>query len=508
MSNIEKVSEEDKVKEEQADEFVVEDIPPYVLKNQGIVSDTQKKKRKKIIWSVAIAALVLIILAVIYASGVVKRKNVFEKNTTINGVDVSGKTLDEARVLIYEAGNTYSLEIKFKNGTHTLKINDADLDIVFDGDIKEFFDRQNPYKWPLNIGKIYSYELNYHIQYTEDRIKKFIDEFPEMDEDNMIPSKDAIVTMKDGEAQIIADEEGTELDKEKVYQLILDALSNEASSVDIADGNCYVPAEFDADSSYIQNSLENAEKFLALNCYYMKQSSPAAKISKEELCEMGSVDDEGNIVVNREAVAAYIASLAKLYPEQVQTSQTISFLNHRGVKKSISTRKMDWVFDIDTEIAELYNNLSSMTDFTRAPVFKSLENEQDTEVSVGDTYLEIDLGEQRVYFYRNRHVVYSTLCVSGCESLGMSTPAGYYVMGKPETNARLVGEGNAYDTRVAYWMPFINQEIGLHDASWKTEFGGDIYKYNGSHGCINLSTDAAKTLFSMVYEGLPVIVYN
>ena len=59
---------------------------------------------------------------------------------------------------------------------------------------------------------------------------------------------------------------------------------------------------------------------------------------------------------------------------------------------------------------------------------------------------------------------------------------------------------------VSYWMPF-NGNIGMHDASWRSSFGGDIYKTNGSHGCINLPVSVAQELYGYVEKGTPVICY-
>ena len=56
-------------------------------------------------------------------------------------------------------------------------------------------------------------------------------------------------------------------------------------------------------------------------------------------------------------------------------------------------------------------------------------------------------------------------------------------------------------------MPF-NGGIGFHDASWRTEFGGTIYKTNGSHGCVNLPKEAAKQIFLNIDQGTMVRVHN
>ena len=59
----------------------------------------------------------------------------------------------------------------------------------------------------------------------------------------------------------------------------------------------------------------------------------------------------------------------------------------------------------------------------------------------------------------------------------------------------------------AMWMPF-NGGIGFHDASWREKFGGTIYQYAGSHGCINLPVEKAKLLYEKVYKGMPVLCHN
>jgi len=56
-------------------------------------------------------------------------------------------------------------------------------------------------------------------------------------------------------------------------------------------------------------------------------------------------------------------------------------------------------------------------------------------------------------------------------------------------------------------MPF-NGGVGLHDASWRSTFGGKIYVTGGSHGCINLPRSAAETIYNNISAGTPVLVYN
>ena len=55
-------------------------------------------------------------------------------------------------------------------------------------------------------------------------------------------------------------------------------------------------------------------------------------------------------------------------------------------------------------------------------------------------------------------------------------------------------------------MPF-NWDIGMHDATWRGSFGGGIYKYDGSHGCVNMPYSVAEAIFNNIEAGTPVVCY-
>ena len=48
---------------------------------------------------------------------------------------------------------------------------------------------------------------------------------------------------------------------------------------------------------------------------------------------------------------------------------------------------------------------------------------------------------------------------------------------------------------------------GIHDMN-RPAFGAQIYKYAGSHGCINTPLENAETIYKNVSVGTPVIVWG
>ena len=110
---------------------------------------------------------------------------------------------------------------------------------------------------------------------------------------------------------------------------------------------------------------------------------------------------------------------------------------------------------------------------------------------------------QHLYFYKDGQLFLESDVVSGKND---GTPTGTYSFTYKERYATLNGEN--YSSPVSWWMPF-SGNVGLHDASWRTNFGGTLYKSGGSHGCINLPIKTAKAIYENIDASTAaVIVYK
>lgn len=122
----------------------------------------------------------------------------------------------------------------------------------------------------------------------------------------------------------------------------------------------------------------------------------------------------------------------------------------------------------------------------------------------GYSCVEVSIPEQMMYCYIGSNLMLASPCVTGRPG-GRATTPGHWHINSKERSRYLTGPG--YKSWVNYWMPFHGGQ-GLHDATWRGAFGGNIYTYGGSHGCVNLPLDVAAKLYSLVHVGMPVIVHN
>lgn len=124
---------------------------------------------------------------------------------------------------------------------------------------------------------------------------------------------------------------------------------------------------------------------------------------------------------------------------------------------------------------------------------------------IGNTYIEIDISDQKLKYFKNNKKVLSTDVVTGKDST--PTVEGLYDVYQKCTDVTMVGRNNSYTSYSKYVLKFFKAYY-IHDASWRSDFGGEIYKYNGSHGCVNTPYKKVKRLFKIADLHTPVLIHK
>lgn len=177
-----------------------------------------------------------------------------------------------------------------------------------------------------------------------------------------------------------------------------------------------------------------------------------------------------------------------------------TFKTTSGKEIKLSTGTYGDIIDVDAEVEYI---MSSLKDFKseedRLPCYTL-----DLPDKIGDTYVEVSIEKQHLWYYIDGKLKMESSVVTGTKGKH-DTPRGIYYISEKIPGKYLVGTG--YRTWVNRWMRLTNTGIGLHDATWRGNFGGSIYTYSGSHGCINLPSSFAYKLFDAVERKTVVIIY-
>ena len=423
-------------------------------------------------------------------------------HTAVNGMDVTGKTADEVKELISGDVKDYRLALQLRGGEQEyLEGSSIGLHTVFDGRLEEIIHQQNPYAWPRYLLKGPSYEIRAMIDYDRELVKKDLEAMDCFRPDLVTAPEDAQLSdyIEDRGYEIIPETEGNMLDFSKTEEAVCRAVDGLLTELDLESLGCYKAPAVTAEDESLIAARDKRNHYVNTSITYMF-GAESQVLDGATIHQWLRTNEDQEVWLDTDSISGYVADLGRRYDTAYKKR---SFQTSYGPTVEVSGA-YGWRINQKEETAQLTALLESGETAVREPVYSQKAASRQGN-DYGSTYAEVNLTAQHLYFYKEGQKLLESDFVSGNVAKGHTTPAGLFSLTYKQRDAVLRGEG--YASPVKYWMPF-NGGIGFHDASWRSSFGGAIYKTGGSHGCINMPYAAAKTLFENVYAGMPVICYN
>lgn len=494
------VSRAKKIRKKGAEERIKTEASPDVQPGKSHKKPAGKKAG---LAAACAAAVILMAGGGVYAAMAQRYKAAFFPNTQINGLDASGKTMEEVKNMIASGINGYTLTIEMRDGqTEQITGEEIGLHAEFDGSLEKVLETQNPYAWldyQLNPA---SYSIDTMVLYDEAALESRLESLFFLDPAQMKePVNAAVSEYVPGQGyHVIPEEAGTVVDEAVFREKLGEALKTLTESLSLEEIGAYKEAEIKQDNPKLLELVNTMNRYAGVTVTY-QFGSQTEVLNGDRIHDWLTFDEAGNVAVDAEQAAAYVAELAASYNT---SNKAKTFKTSYGPTITVKGGTYGWKINQSEETAELLALIAAGESQTREPVYSQKGASRDGN-DYGTTYVEINLTGQHLYMYKEGKLVVESDFVSGNLSRGWGTPAGTYPLTYKQRNAVLKGEN--YRTPVDYWMPF-NGGIGMHDATWRTSFGGTIYKTSGSHGCINLPHNVAKIIYENIQAGMPVICYN
>ena len=473
---------------------------------------TDKDNGKQKMW-IMITVIIVFFAMAGYAGMSYYYSDRFFRGTTINGINCSGKTSEEAEQAVAKKAEDYLLEVKARN-LKSQSINGKLIGYryVSDGSISQYLDEQKPYKWVQGFWKKQNYTAKENMIYDKVKLKEQLEKLECVKKENQIAPENAYVSFSNSEFTIVPETEGSELNAREAYQMISGAIDNEAADVDLGSNpKAYKEADVTRDSSELQNMVNTYKNLTKANITYTF-GDETVTLDGNTIKNWLQFDEKGQLLPDDEAfrqhAVDYVAQLAADH-DTVGTERQFQTTSGRTVY--VYGSSYGWKIDQDKEAAQLMQEIQSGTQTTREPVYSMRANAHGIN-DLGDTYIEVDLTEQYMWYYQNGNIIFQSEIVSGLPGdPDRKTPPGIFTLNSKSSPSVLRGEMTAngtysYEQPVTYWMPF-NGGIGFHDADWQPYFGGDRYLTGGSHGCINLPPENAGQLYSLIQYDVPIICF-
>lgn len=461
--------------------------------------------RKRTIW--ILAAVLVLAAAVLGAYTVIGsyyRTHFFE-HTSVNGIDISDLTAPEAEALIAEQAEDYRVTVRTKEDTQeVIEGSDIGYRFVSNGEVQEFLESQNVFAWlPAYLGSGSDYTMEAAVTYDKALLRQAAGALACMQEENVTAPADARVErQEDGTWGIVPEVEGNQPDAQKVLALLEDTVDNGGREIDLEEADCYRKPAVRSEDGALRAEAAIMNRYSSITVTYDLGGGVTETLDAATTSSWFSLDENRQPAFDREAVAAWVNQLADKYDT---IGRFLPFVTSNGETVYPESRTYGWQMDREGETEALYQLLLAGDSAQRSPLW--LEGAQTRgDNDIGNTYVEIDYTNQRLWYYKDGALLVETPVVTGNVGAGTPSPEGVFCLVGKSEDETLVGEG--YKTPVEYWMPFYGG-VGIHDAdSWRTVYGGDIYQWSGSHGCINTPTAQVAVLYQNIEVGTPVICYS
>jgi lipoprotein-anchoring transpeptidase ErfK/SrfK len=448
-----------------------------------------------------VAGIVLVVVLLAYFGIQYYFADRYYYGTHINGVDVSFKTLAESEALLKSEVENYVLEIKGRDvASETITAADAGLELKPENKLLTLKAEQNASSWFLSLFSAQHLNLDDVVVYDEDKLSNRISDLECLDPANVTEPKSAYILFEGSEYRIAPEVTGNSLNEEKLIEAIKAAINSEEGSIDLDEKGLYDKPAYTSESPEVKSALELAGKYASSGITYERSGNDivadAALIS-----QWVTIDERFNVSIDEAKVSQFVDELAGKY-NTYKTPR--SFKTSLGTTVTISRGDYGWRINTQAEKDVILKAVADGQKIVREPEYLQKAASHGA-ADYGSTYLEISLSAQHAWFYKNGVLIAHGDIVTGDVENGTTTPTGIYRLKYKDKDATLRGED--YESDVAYWMPF-NGDVGFHDASWRSKFGGDIYLTNGSHGCVNAPYNLAQAVFNNISAGNAVIVYR
>lgn len=452
-----------------------------------------KNKLKKFIPIIIIGTLALVyVLISLYFN------NAFLPNTYFNNINYGGKTVSSV-IYDFENQTEYMLTLEKNDGsTETITADKFDYKTNVITDVQKIKDEQNGFMWILSLFSETKHKIEVDVTYNEEKLSTLVQNLKCVTSVKATEPVNAYVSKTENGYEIIPEQEGSKINIDILREAIINAVSNNETTLNLSANDCYYKPEITTESSEIKNVMAIVDKINSITITF-DFSDRKEILTSDIIGKWITIDTNNEIQVDESKAKQYIINLAAKY-DTYQTER--EFTTTDGEVITVGGGIYGWQTDVSASTEKLIKTIKECESTTIEPEY-SIECICRDEYDIGDTYVEISIEKQKMWFYKNGKLLVETDVVTGLTNGKRDTPTGVFCIWSREKDRTISNP----PVHVDYWMPIDWTGVGLHDASWRSSFGGNIYKSNGSHGCVNTPLEAIRKIFENTVTGTPVIIY-
>lgn len=419
----------------------------------------------------------------------------FGRKTYISNTDVSSLTVEEAVVVMNESKG-FTVQFSKDGKVYDIDISDAVTREFTKDEVVECKDNLTFTEYLLGQEKDFQVKPAQSMV-DEEKLRSILQRALPAE---TTETKDAFI---DEEFQLVPEVFGDQVNFDELIHNIKEGV-NTGLKLDYKLEDYYIQPKFTKESENIVKAVEEISTYKGMKIVY--QFGEVSEIIDWNKLKKYLVynPDTAVLTLKTKWVNNFVRQMSRKYNTYGKTRK---FKTTKDGTVKIQGGIMGWWINEDDTVKQLKKLLKNKKSKTVEPVYRNIAA-QHGEDDIGDTYVEISIKRQHVWFYKDGKLKFDSKTVTGKLTKDRKTTVGVHrIYGKQRDRYLGTMAVQGYRSFVHYWMPFNWDGQGLHDATWRNKFGGNIYKTGGSHGCVNLPYDFAGKLYDAVSIGTPVVVY-
>ena len=461
---------------------------------------------------------VLGILLVLYVGVSIYFSSHFLPNTIVNGDDVSGMAHADLAARITNTGMAYQTQVT-GDGIN-LQLAGQEIGVNYDGAsyAQEAAKQYSGWTWPVAIFQSRDLKVEQGVMVDEGLLLKAVDPVIAKVNESATPPTNAGIQYDASAGKYVEtkDSLGTQVNRDAAVATIRNGVKALHEQITLGDNELAQPTLRAGDAA-LKAGMERANEIITKSIPLRIAGTDAMVIDGKLLSQWLSVNEKGEVAVKMDEVSAWTQGELSSKFDTLGTKRTYTRPDGKVIEVEGGDLEYSYGWNVDGEtLAQaIVNNIQS-NNFQPidVPMLQEAAKWNPGGQEWPNRYVDVDITEQTVRMYdENSNLIVETLCVSGDPARDGGTHRGVFYIYNKASPMDLVGADENGDGQpdyivpVTFWMPFDGGE-GLHDVSTRSAWGGDVYTYSGSHGCVNLPYSAAGELWDNTEVGTVVVVHD
>lgn len=416
----------------------------------------------------------------------------FEEGTTINGVDCSMKTVEDAKKEI----ENQPIALVFPETFSQANGKDMGRTIREENEIESFLYDQRVEKSGTKEYELKStdYEVN------EEMLRTFLNRKEEFH--NTVLPQDAYAQW-DSEGrfiEIVPEVYGRGINLEDACSFARETLLSGETMIDFSSITAKEP---EIKASDLYESVQFINEILQLEISFQFKDGSTYTLDCDTTKEWIYYDETTRTYqLDEKKMEEGINEVVEFLSKKVrQLGTTMEYMTPEG---EIILLPVQWgSYDTLNEEAEkeaIRSMLSTRKTYNNVELIYSKCN----DMKKFESYITVSIIEQRLRVFENGKEIYNFPIITGTANVN-DTPRGVFYSNWQTTHYYL-SKANVW---VEFWIT-VNGNVGIHDAdNWRNEneYTADRYLWDGSHGCINMKRVDVVVIYDYIKTTMPIIIY-